>query len=257
MTVVADTHVHLYPCYDLSLAIRRLAGNLGRHVEGQPQRAGFLVERHDCDIYRDLVEKRIVPDERICLSEVEDGCLQVSIDGAEAMYLFAGRQLVTAERVEILALMVTKPIDDGLSATETVSAVLEASGLPVVAWAPGKWFFSRFAVVESLLDSFSPGQLLLGDSTLRPTIWPEPVLMKKARSAGFNVVAGSDPLPFAGEEAYMGQYALALDGSLDESHPVTSARELLALPHDGTTLVGKRCGPVSAARRVFRTMRQR
>jgi hypothetical protein len=44
--VVADTHVHLYPCYDLEVALQSLARNLARTAAGA--HAAFFAERSDC-----------------------------------------------------------------------------------------------------------------------------------------------------------------------------------------------------------------
>ncbi|MBN2301630.1 MAG: hypothetical protein JXN60_03840 [Lentisphaerae bacterium] len=255
MTVIADTHFHMYPCYNLDSSLRYLWKNLSSHGYADAQKAAFLVERHDCHFFDELAAGAVKTNEIESQSILESACLCIKFgDCSDDMLVFAGRQIVTAERIEILGLTMISSVPDGLSANETVAAILESSGTPVLAWAPGKWLFKRAAVVEKLFEEFAPGQLLVGDTALRPIIWAEPVLMRKARLSGFTVVAGSDPLPFAGEETRMGGYATMLRGQINALYPVTTVRRLLGVKNADTTLVGKRCGPFSAAYRVIRMM---
>jgi hypothetical protein len=162
-------------------------------------------------------------------------------NGQKPLYLFAGRQIACAERIEILALTVDTDIPDKLPAIDAVQAVLDEGGVPVMSWAPGKWMFKRRNVVAQILDRFQPGQLLIGDSSLRPAIWKEPLLMQTARKVGFGIVAGSDPLPFPGEERYLGTFGSILDGSFDTNRPVSSVRKMLTEPEKGFMRIGKGC----------------
>lgn len=246
-TLVADGHVHLYPFYDLSRAVAALESNLGRHgVAGT--RAGFLAERHDCHLFRDLVQRRVGVPGLEC-RPAGDGALAFG-DGADPrLLLFAGRQVVTAERLEVLVLTGDLAIGDGLPAADVIRRARDAGAVPVLAWAPGKWFFGRGDVVRRLLDDFAPGELLLGDTTLRPTLWPEPRAMRAGRRRGFGVLAGSDPLPVPGEEAVLGRYATVLEGEFDAADPVPGVRRMLAAS-GGAAAVGARCGVIEVLRRL-------
>ena len=126
--------------------------------------------------------------------------------------------------------------------------MLEAGGVPVVGWAPGKWFFGRGKIVASLIESCDPGQLAVGDTILRATCWAEPLLMRAARRRGCTVLAGSDPLPFAGEEVRAGTYATVLEGAFDKQKPRSSLRELLQTGSACT--MGRRNGPVLMLQRL-------
>lgn len=251
MTIIADTHVHLYPCYDLPAALRNLNGNL-RKIGGDSVRTAFLAERFDCHYFRDLKQGliKISGEDLKILPADEDNAVVLIEKDEPVLYLFAGRQIVTVERVEILALTVDTDIPDNLPAEETVTAVLDAGGLPVLSWAPGKWFFKRAGTVRGLIDKFSPDSLLIGDTTLRPTIWPEPCLMRLAERQGFGVVAGSDPLPFQGEEKRLGTYGSILDGRFDPDKPVTSVRKMLITPGTISARAGKRCGALTVLCRL-------
>jgi len=251
MIVVADTHLHLYPCYDSAAFFDRLRRNLlGYRADA---RAALLAERFDCDAFGELEAGRLRTGSASVRETGESGALLVRWNG-DGVFLFAGRQIVTAERIEVLAAVTASRIADGAPAAETVQAVIDGGGVPIVSWAPGKWFGRRGAIVAALLDRFSPGQLLLGDSTLRPTVWPTPRLMRAARRRGFPVVAGSDPLPFRGEERFAGAYASRIEGAFDPNRPVSSMRQLLRAGAVGAVL-GRRCGPLEVLGRLRRHKR--
>jgi hypothetical protein len=253
--LVADGHVHLYPFYDLRRAVSSLEANLrSLGVPGTP--AGFLAERRDCHLFRDLEEGRLSVPGLECRS-AGAGAMAFGVGDALHLLLFAGRQVVTAERLEVLVLTADLPIDDGLPAADVIRRARDAGAVPVLAWAPGKWFFGRGAVVRGLLQRAAVGPLLLGDTTLRPTLWPEPRLMRAGRRRGFGVLAGSDPLPFPGEEGLLGRYATVLEGEFDLADPVPGVRSLLASACGIKAIVGERNGIVEALRRLRRNSRER
>jgi hypothetical protein len=252
MQIVADTHLHFYPCYDVNAGLRNLSSNLAK-LASDAVKAGFLAERGDCNFFSDLQNGKIRPDAGIEVqSASQPEALILRGMDANKLFLFAGRQIVTAERIEILALTCDARILDGKPADETVRAVLKASGIPVLSWAPGKWFFERGQVVRRLIGQFEAGQMLIGDTSLRPTIWPEPQLMTEARKKGLRLVAGSDPLPFPGEEKYCGIYGTILEGAFDERTPVDSMRKMLMSSATTTSLAGRRCGAAGVALRLFK-----
>jgi len=219
-------------------------------------RTAFLAERADCHYFADISDhKKGIGIEGLHAEPcAERGALVLRERDGPGLYLFAGRQISTAERIEILALTTDVSVDDGLPARQVVRTVLDAGGIPVVSWAPGKWFFRRGETVRDLIDEFSPGTLLVGDTGLRPAVWPEPSLIRLARRKGFAVVAGSDPLPFPGEEKYAGTYVSVIHGTLDPHQPVTSARRVLTSPDTVITRTGRRCGFVETISRLKRNV---
>lgn len=256
MRLIADTHVHVYPCYDIKLALHTLRTNLS-HLDGQAACMAFLAERSDCNFFANF-KKNV---EGALNAEMEIRYLESALHLREAgypdLYLFPGRQVITSERIEILSLTVDQQVADGLTAREVVDRIRQENGVPVLSWAPGKWFFKRKKVVQDLLNANQPGSLLIGDTTLRPTCWPQPLLMGKALHKGFTVISGSDPLPFAGEEQVMGRYGITLDGDFDPDNPVKSIRSLLTQPGLKPSLVGKRGDLLSTFRRLFKNARSK
>jgi len=268
MKIIADTHLHFYPCYDTGKAFSCLTGTLAALSEGAAVQVGFMAERYDCDFYSRLLSGSVETGGEFELRAATDGTSvsvrrtgsRQEVDSTAAahppveLFLLPGRQVVTMERLEILALATPGPIPDGLPAAEVVEKTLALDGVPVLAWAPGKWFFRRGEVVRELIERFDPKALLIGDSSLRPGIWSEPLLMKTARKKGFRVVAGSDPLPFRGEESAMGTYASSFDGTFDPCNALISARELLLGPSSPAP-AGRRGGLLKVLLRLWKNAR--
>jgi hypothetical protein len=252
MRIVADTHVHLYPCYDISLALDTLLAKLAAQIP-EAESLAFMAERHDCNYFKALAEGKLDVGVEIDFTPDQQQALRMT-SGSRSMHLFAGRQVITQERLEILAMTTDADIPDGLPAMRVVERILALGGLPVISWAPGKWFFKRGKLVQSLLDRYSPSTLFLGDSTLRPTFWSEPGLMRRAREKGYLILAGSDPLPFAGEERNLGRFATQLEGSFDFQRPVDSIRSLLRAPSSSmyTRHVGQRGAFLETLRRLYK-----
>lgn len=251
-----DAHVHIYPCYDLRTALDSLRANLAASGSGECCMA-FLAERSDCHFFAECRERvALLPGARI---RVEDkgNVLLMREEGYPDLYFFPGRQITTRERLEILALVTDRSVPDGLPAQEVIARVRENGGVAVVNWAPGKWFFERGKIVENLLAMNRPGTLLVGDTSLRPQGWPMPLLMKRARAMGFGLVAGSDPLPFPGEERVLGSYGMEVAAPFDPADPAVSVRTILSAPGFRPQLIGRRGRPLTTLLRLIRNGRAR
>ena len=250
MELLADTHVHIYPNHDAAALIRGAAERLQgavRHVDAKI--VLFLTEGHAYHFFERLLQgTHGLPASWAVTPCAEREAVQIRWSEGADVWIVAGRQIVTAERVEILALTLGDPCEDGRPAAEVVSAVNECGAVPVLAWAPGKWMFRRARVVRDLVQQFGPDRLRLGDTSLRPVGWPEPRFM---REPGWkNVLAGSDPLPIVGEEAQAGGYGVRLVGEFDGNNPVTSLRRLLRSPETVIERIGSRNSPWQMARRL-------
>ena len=254
MEILVDSHAHIYPFFNIVEALDHLVAPATRRYPGIP-RIACLAERYGYNLFDELVQGRVDGCQERYLIEVDqDGdSLQVVCRSSNVhCFILPGRQVVTAENIEILALNTVHHIADGMPAVDTVSSALEVGALPVVAWAPGKWFFRRRAVVEHLLKVFNPRQLALGDSSLRPVGWPTPVLMRRAVAAGYRVLCGSDPLPFAGEEKRLGCYMSAVKTGVPLPSPRRLISSLLANQEIVLYPVGSRGSPVQVAARIAR-----
>ncbi len=256
MSFVCDFHVHLYPCYDLDAAFDSANSNLSSYKA--QTKALCLTERSDCHFFRDLASGKL--DSSLKRWRVEStadqSCLRLSSEEKAEIYLFAGRQVATSERIELLALLVDAEIPDRIPFERAKRMALEQGALPVLNWAMGKWMFARRPIVERIIATATATDLAVCDTTLRPRIWPEPTLMRRAREKGIPLLVGSDPLPFAGEESLIGSYGLRSELPFDAQAPVHSIRSLLMSANSPQT-VGSRSGTSATIRRNLTLLHQR
>ncbi len=240
MILILDTHVHIYPCYNLLSALSAAFINLNHlqssirkslplSTDEQILKVLCLTERSDCNFYDSLYQGKINLSQLGYRVRQSEEALGIYIDTAEGdtLLLISGKQITTSERLEILGLFLGSKIEDGVSIFEALRQIRELGGQAVVNWSPGKWFFSRGRVIKELILQNSENDFLLGDIGLRPKIWCEPFLMQTGRKKGFRLIAGSDPLPFPGEEKYIGSYATALQANIDARRPVSSIQQAL------------------------------
>lgn len=252
--IIFDGHVHIYPHYDWVAALRALFRNLG--TEGL--RLGLLTETATCHFYQQAIDTPGVFDRDGLTLTAGPGpkALTVMEGGTPLGVLIAGRQIITAERLEVLAVGADAAIPDGQPIRLAIDSIRAHGGVPIVTWSPGKWFFGRGRQVADLLTSLSAGSFLLGDSALRPTCWPEPRLMQQGRQRGFKIIAGSDPLPLAREESRLGTYGVTAMAPFDALAPADSVYRLLTYGNTIFTPVGRRTAPLAFARRWIANQRR-
>lgn len=238
--VLADGHVHIYDSFEPAAVFDAAAENFAAAARVLQCAHGYdavlcLVEsRHE----RFLDEVRTGAQGRTWHGRHGDWELEESPEpealvvrrGATKLCLFAGRQLVTRERLEVLALGTTAPLPDGEPIDATLTAVRECGAAAVLPWGVGKWLGARGAVIERVLAEPRFKHVFLGDNGNRLELGPEPKQLAAARRAGRRVLPGSDPLPLPGEEARAGSYGFAIDVPLD---PLRPAAALLALLGSG------------------------
>ena len=163
-------------------------------------------------------------------------------DWAGRLFILAGRQVVTAEKIEVLALATPGKIADGLSLEQTVEAVRRLEGLAVLPWGVGKWLGKRGKIVDNFVQSAAPDGLFVGDNGGRPFFWPAPRLFRTAAARGIRMLPGSDPLPLATEESRVGSCGGWISGELTDPHPAEEFRRLLTDPSRPIVPFGRRMG---------------
>jgi len=127
------------------------------------------------------------------------------------LVLVAGRQIVTAEGLEILALAAPGPFADGLPIEAGINAVRKAGGIAVLPWGFGKWWGSRGRTIDHCLAEAEPGTLFLGDNGGRLAMASPPRQFAIAERQGIMILPGSDPLPLAAEREAVARYGFVLD----------------------------------------------
>jgi hypothetical protein len=250
--VVVDTHGHVDVRHDLKTSLAHARRSLA--ALGPPEGTALavvLTERYGEHLFADMQrDPGCIPGLAV-RPTADAAALRVGLSPEESLTLIAGRQIVTAERLEVLA-MGTFSLDlrDGLSADATLEMVTRAGAFPVIPWSPGKWLGARGRLLGSLLDRHR--NLGLADSALRPKGLPASPLLRRARLAGRAVIAGSDPLPLPGEEERIGSYATAWDDGWTPETPAASLLRLLTECPGEARWVGSRCSLLGVAIRLAR-----
>jgi len=191
---------------------------------------------------------------RIRQTAEADSLLIDGRDGPQAeVYLIAGHQKVSAERIEVLALCLdpVEPLcveQDGLLPVEVlVKRTLDADALAVLPWGFGKWIGPRGARVGELArseDLRDQPRFCLGDIPHRCWPWPTPRVFQ----SGVRVLPGTDPLPLAGLEGGLARYGFSVEGEWDPERPVAS---LLAAID-----AGRRVEPIGQRDSLWATLTQ-
>ena len=183
MRLAIDSHVHVYPFFSaprlLEVAHRNLsrcAPTADRYVLCLTERAGMFafeaLARGDLRATPWTIEA--TPDAQVLRAHTADG---------RSLHILAGRQIIAAERVEVLALGVDLRLDDGLPLREIIARVRDAGALPVLPWGLGRWWGQRGRLLAARLAEAKPGDLALGDTYLLPALAPRPALLRRAASA--------------------------------------------------------------------------
>ena len=178
----------------------------------------------------------------------EDESLIAAVEDQDRLIVVAGRQICTAEGLEVLALCCRAEFQDGLPFDVTLDRVRERGAVAVLPWGFGKWWFARARVMRRVLRWREARSLYLGDNGGRPAVFPDPPLFKFAHRLGILVLPGSDTLPLASEAARVARYGFLVRGGLDITRPARGVRALLEAQTTPPRIFGRREGLASFAR---------
>jgi len=242
--LIIDGHVHIHDCFDIPrffgsafsncLQIARNAGCDLPHIpvllltEGRRQRVFQRIQEETNKGNNRIGDEHTGGYRVFTTEEVET--LRIQDMGGTPLFLISGRQIVTAERLEVLALTTVSEIPDGLPLEETVAAVGKEGALPVIPWGFGKWIRRRGRILKHFLENANRHDFFLGDNGGRPAFLPEPALFSFGREMGIRIVPGSDPLPYPSENDRAGSFGLTLRASLDPGRPAHGIRTALCDP---------------------------
>lgn len=248
--MLIDSHVHLYPAFDRARLLAAAAANLAAAARGLGGPAGagvlFLTETCRDEAFAEMAAGQGVPDGWRVEGFAEDPqALRLLGQGGVELLIVAGRQLVSAERLEVLAVGHRDTAPDGRPAAE-ILAGLRAAGVPaILPWGVGKWIGARGRLVAELVAAAPGPGLLLGDNAGRPLGWATPPLFR----TGLPVLPGSDPLPVSGADVEAGRYGFVLEGAPDPVRPAADIRARLMAMTAQPVRFGRRTGPLGFVRR--------
>lgn len=210
--VAIDAHVHLHerldPIHTLRLAHRALR-------QAAPEAQNYMVMLACRDRHRPFISLRI----RLAHTR-EPESLRYDEDGS-SLIVVAGRQIVTAERIEILALGSLTRIEDGIDAERTIAVLREQDAVVVLPWGVGKWLGARGKLIDRLLHEYP--DVRTGDIGGRPRFWPVPQFKERRPS-----LSGSDNLPLPGSDGQVGNFGSVVEAGISRERPLADLKQALA-----------------------------
>ncbi|MGW8195194.1 MAG: hypothetical protein ACWGOX_13115 [Desulforhopalus sp.] len=244
-----DAHTHIYGCFDLDVLFDAACENflLATKAFGKvAETACFLMltETGGLDYFSRLQEMAGSTGKGGRVWSVrrteEKHSLWVDHDRYPGMRLavVAGRQLVTGEGLELLALLTETDLEDGMALERAARSITDRGGIAVCPWGAGKWLGKRGRFLGELQQQTGGKHFFLGDSGVRPSFWGRPQLLKRA-AMDAKILSGSDPLPLPGEERRVGSFGGCLEGRCSGATPAGSLREGLLDPAVKVTGYGR------------------
>jgi hypothetical protein len=254
-----DCHAHLHPSFDIVVWLSHALQNLlSTDVDtGRVVPVVIVVDREGVSTSEMLNAAH--RDGTVSVESVlSDGSLLVALRSGplvgKSLLVVPGIQVVSKEGIEVLGLGVATRPEERIASSEQVHHIISEGGLPCIPWSPGKWLGRRGRVVHALFDIFGPHQITVGDIPIRSAWGPPSPLLAHARSSGFPVLYGSDPLPFPGEERMVGSFGVALKGEPVSATGIVSwILERLRDPSKIDGITGNRNPPLAAFSRFLRS----
>lgn len=251
--ILVDTHVHIHSCFSIGQFLDAAAANFAEAARRAGCTKGFtcvlcLTDSAQGDIFNTLSRQspgtsegsaggwmfRPCPDGIVLRAESRSG---------QSLWIAAGRQIVSRDCLEVLALCTTKAFTDRTLALDAlVEEVLAAGALAVVPWGAGKWLGRRGRILVDLISKGPRPGFFLGDNSGRPDFLAARSHFDLAAAKGINVLPGTDPLPFASEAGRAGRNGIMLDGELDASRPADDLKARLTAAAGKFTAYGEREG---------------
>lgn len=234
--LLVDAHVHIYPCFDINKLLDAALYNFGRAAKKLGLNHGYTGVLLLAETSRDNWFQRASMLDASGRWQIEKTLDKTVLqarqltDNAEKksiIYIMSGRQVITAEGLELLALVTRSTFEDGLSLTSTLSAVRDQDAIPVLPWAVGKWLGKRGKILSVLLKTEAHSDLCLGDNSGRPVFWRNPSHFKQAKTINMRVLPGTDALPFSNETGRVGSFGFMIKGKLSTMQPATDFKQLL------------------------------
>ncbi len=246
--IAIEAHLHIHSLYNLTQLFINLCKNINSLVpysaKSTPEpivQIALLAEMSGQNFFQNIKNNpprlnsfgiKIEPhkDERV---------ISLSHNIYGRFFIIAGRQIVTKERLEVIAIGTNISISDGTPLIETFMQIQQLGAIPALPWGFGKWMGRRGTFLKKIISTLQKPFCLI-DSAMRPSWFLESSIFKKARSYGVPILAGSDPLPLAGQELLAGTYIATTLAHFDIEHPFESLRMLIESENLSFSLAGKR-----------------
>ena len=168
----------------------------------------------------------------------------IASSGRGKIVIVSGRQVRCALGLEALALGTTRDYPDGRELRETLDLIRADGALGVVPWGFGKWMGRAGEVIRELFSTSSPDSVYAGDNGGRLQLWRMPRPLQAAARAGFKVLPGTDPFPFAADYRRVGAFGFLAGTDVSRSAPWRSLKQWLEGPGSAPEPYGQALNPV-------------
>ncbi len=264
--IAVDAHAHLRPCFEVRAFLQAAYRNLSEEGGGESSSekgftrvlfvlstpAGEGIHRLERTSGQWMGEE---PGAWSSQNTEESVSMWVAPagEGEQKMAIISGRQIVSQEDLEVLALGTRRQFEDGTSVSVLLRKIAQSGALPVLPWGVGKWWGRRGRVVRNLIEDTSLPPFLLGDNANRPAFWPRPSLFRRAEERGLKILPGSDPLPFPAEVQRTGSFGARLRGKLSLESPAQDLKNKLLDPSVEFRSFGRLETPLRFVRNQLKT----
>ena len=236
--ILIDAHVHLYDCYSLDSLFNNAYENFKyaahkSNVNEQYVGVMFLTETRKDNYFQKLKNSIQNPkslsltlrDWSILHTQEESSLIAQNVAGNK-LVIISGRQIISHEKLEILALGTTSLFDDGRPICDVIDDIEKCGALAVIPWGFGKWIGVRGQIVSNLILNNHNRKIFVGDNSGRLAIMPKPGQLTLAIKQGVAILPGTDPLPLPWEENIVGQFGALLPGRLSLEKPTEQLLQL-------------------------------
>jgi hypothetical protein len=212
--LLVDAHVHIYDCFDLDglfdAASRNFASAARRlRLADSPREEMLLLTETVNDHVFDALAAGELRSKRWQVAPTQEpAVLQVTQGQKPKIWMIAGRQIATAEDLEVLALGTTRRFPDGEPIAVSLAASEESAAMTALPWGFGKWWGQRGTIIERIMTAPRNRPLYAGDNGGRLAWSTRPQLLLRGERVGVKILPGTDPLPFAGQESRVGGYGM-------------------------------------------------
>jgi hypothetical protein len=233
--VLCDAHVHYYKCFNVENFLDsayenfyKQACRLGRQSDFLPM---LLLSEAKQDNWFNCLKSNTIKSKNWSFTATEepDSILAINSSGNKLL-IINGRQIVTSENLEILALATNNVLEDGKPLNSVIKWIKDQQVIPVIPWGFGKWWGKRGKILSQVLATTNSDGVFLGDNSGRPWFLGQPQHFVQAIRDQRLILPGSDPLPFAREERRPGSIGFYFSDFIDKTRPATCLRQYLNKP---------------------------
>jgi len=230
MAILIDSHVHFHSCFNPVAFFNSALQNFSKILPTQSidnlDKILLFTESQGSNYFEQL---SITSSDfnnsatwKMCKTYETSSLIARDVSG-KTLIVIAGRQIVTSEKLEVLALGLTDTIPDGSTLSQTVRLAQEQGAIVVLPWGFGKWAGQRGVIIDDYLSGLKKGEkVFLGDNGNRLEHSITPKQFSFAAKNGIFILPGSDPLPFVSQQKRVASYGFILPGRIDENVPKQS-----------------------------------